>query len=80
MATIFTVGYCTLIVKHLKRRESGLFYYRRGIPLSLRQYYQGAHEIKRSLRTRNKVDAITECQKLAALHTKQFDLLRSSVA
>lgn len=45
------LGCITMTVKHLIRRSSGAFYYRRGIPFDLRDFYKGKREHVYSLQT-----------------------------
>src|ERR1019366_8714273 len=38
-------------LKHIRRERSGLFSYRRAVPATLVEYYEGRHHIVESLRT-----------------------------
>jgi integrase len=67
-----------LTVKHLKRRSTGLYYFRRGIPKDLRDLYKGKLEQVHSLKTSNESEAIKKCQALTSRYDKEFQQLRST--
>lgn len=72
------LGCITLTVKHLKRRSSGLYYFRKGIPKDLRDLYKGKREHVHSLQTSNESEAIKKCQALTSRYDKEFQQLRST--
>ena len=78
MPYTFQLGCLKVTVKNLKRRSSGLYYFRRGIPEDLRELYNGQREINCSLKTYNENEAIAACQKLTTIYTEEFKQLRSS--
>ena len=78
MPYTFQLGCLKVTVKNMKRRSSGLYYFRRGIPKDLRELYNGQREINCSLKTHNENEAIAACQKLTTIYTEEFKQLRSS--
>ena len=72
------VGCITLTVKHLKPRPSGLYYFRKVIPVDIRDLYKGKTEHVHSLQTHNESEAIKRCQVLTSRYDKEFQQLRST--
>jgi hypothetical protein len=67
----------TMAVKHLKRRSSGLYYFRRGIPKDLRKHFNGKREINLSLKTYDTQTAIKKATKLSLKTSEHFASLRA---
>jgi integrase len=80
MAYIIKIGCLRVKVTNLNRRISGLYYFRRGIPEDLREFYDDRSEVNQSLRTHDEKTAIAACQALTAFYTDEFKLLRSPVS
>ena len=73
---MFQNGCVTVTVKHLVRRSSGAYYYRRGIPADLRKFYNDKREHNHSLQTHVESEAIKKCQALTLRHHEEFKQLR----
>ncbi|PCJ30872.1 MAG: hypothetical protein COA90_07885 [Gammaproteobacteria bacterium] len=65
-------------VKHLVRRKSGLYYFRKGIPAHLRTFYKGKREINKSLKTYVEAEAIRKIQRLADHYESEFKTIEST--
>ena len=66
-----------LQVKYLKRKASGLYYFRRGIPEDLRSYFDGRREIVESLHTHTQHEAVRFVRLRAKQVEDEFNRLRS---
>ena len=66
----------TLTVKYL-HKKANTFYFRRGIPSELRQYYGNRQHLLVSLKTSNEQIAISKLKTVAAKVEQEFNKLRS---
>ncbi|WP_370276949.1 tyrosine-type recombinase/integrase [Pontibacterium sp.] len=73
-----TSGCFIVTVKYLKQRPSGLYFFRKGIPVDLREYYEGKRELVYSLQTKNEAEAVKRVQRLSKQYEDQFRQLRST--
>jgi integrase len=76
---IYSDGYRTMTVKHLKMNRLGVWYYNRRVPSDLRAHYGGRH-IVRSLKTKDPIEAGKRATAMARADDSLWSFMRSTHA